>query len=570
MTFLKKHVIKVLLILAISNLIMFVYVYKNNQKKEYLIQDTYNIIENFKDLLSALKDAETGQRGYLLSNRKAYLEPYYNGIKDSEKYFKKVKLLTSNKTKQQINLKSIDNLIQQKFKELEQTIEISKHNKQESIALLNSDYGKNIMDKIRDLIKEYISVEEKLLDKRKKSFNTQNSIILILFIIEFIFIFSLLILVNNSKKNTQLLISRLDDSLNITDKHVVYSKTDAKGIITETSLAFEQLSGYKKNELIGKKHNIIRHPDNSKDFFKKIWKIIKSGKSWQGLIKNRKKDGSTYFVMSTINPIYGNKGNIEGFISFRQDVTQQKKQEEQLLAQSRMAQMGEMISMIAHQWRQPLGAISSTAIDLNMQIEFENFDLEKERGRQECQTYLTNGLEEIDGFVQNLTNTIDDFRNFYKPNKERDTVLINEIVSKALNIIKPSCISDGIEIVDINKSKNLIIAYSNELMQVILNILKNAEDNFKEKAVSDPKIFITSTDKDNKVILEINDNGGGISEDILPKIFDPYFSTKDELNGTGLGLYMSKIIIEEHHNGSLEVINLDDGVCFVITIKPTL
>ena len=570
MTFLKKYVTQVLLILAITNIIMFVYVYQNYQKKDYLVQHTHEVIDSFKDLLSALKDAETGQRGYLLTNRVWYLEPYYSGIKGTEEHLKKIKLLVTGNNGQQISFKKVENLIQQKLSELEQTIETSKYNKQESIRILNRDHGKKIMDEIRNYIEEHISVEKKLLAKRKKSFEVHNDIIISLFIIEFIFIFCLLIVINITMKKTQSLIRELDESLNIIDKHIIYSNTDAKGIITKTSSAFEQLSGYKKDELIGKEHNVVRHPDNTKDFFKKIWKTIKSGNSWQGIIKNKSKDGSTYYVMSTIDPQYDNEGNISGYISLRQDITQQKEQEAQLLKQSKMAQMGEMISMIAHQWRQPLGAIASTSIDLSTKIELETFDLEEAKGREECQTYFSDKLKNIDGFVQNLTTTIDDFRNFYNPNKEADISLIYETINKALDIIKTSLASDNIEIVEKYICYEKAKIYSNEIMQVILNIIKNAQDNFKEKMIKNPRISITcedGEDGEDEVVVQICDNGGGIPENILPNIFDPYFSTKDEKNGTGLGLYMSKIIVEEHHNGSLLVKNCDDGVCFTIVLN---
>ena len=244
-----------------------------------------------------------------------------------------------------------------------------------------------------------------------------------------------------------------------------------------------------------------------------------------------------------------------------------KRMEIKLYEQSRLAQMGEMISMIAHQWRQPLGAISSTSIDLSMKMELETFDLKEEQGREECQDYFVNGLGEINGFVQNLTNTIDDFRNFYKPNKKSALISVREPIQKALNIVKPSFVSEGIEIVESCTCDKSADMFSNEIMQVILNILKNAQDNFNEKAIKNPKITITSEcNLGNTNTLKIADNGGGIAEDIIHKIFDPYFSTKSEKNGSGLGLYMSKIIIEDHHNGTLTAQNRDDGVCFTIEL----
>ena len=332
--------------------------------------------------------------------------------------------------------------------------------------------------------------------------------------------------------------------------------------------------GYTKEEIIGKNWVETFLPKNIKTDVNQVGDSILENKGsydeYENCVLN--KSGEERLVLWKNALLLDEEGNTIGILTSGEDITLKKEQQKQLLAQSRMAQMGEMISMIAHQWRQPLGAISSTAIDLNMQIEFENFDLEKERGRKECQSYFTNGLGEIDGFVQNLTNTIDDFRNFYQPNKESSSVYFIEPISKALNIIKASFLSDGIEIVQtcVTCDKKVKI-HSNELMQVILNILKNSQDNFKEQGTKNPKIIITcKCSIEDKIILEICDNGGGISEDILPKIFDPYFSTKGELNGTGLGLYMSKIIIEEHHNGSLEAINLDDGVCFKIIMNKEL
>ena len=233
-----------------------------------------------------------------------------------------------------------------------------------------------------------------------------------------------------------------------------------------------------------------------------------------------------------------------------------------LLQQSRMAQMGEMISMIAHQWRQPLGAIASTSIDLKMQSEFKVFDLKEAEGCKAYEEYINKGLGEIDNFVKSLTTTIDDFRNFHKPNKALVSVTLDELCKKALNIINGSLLNDSIEITSNYSSSKKIEVHDSEMIQVILNILKNSQDNFKDKAIINPSINITSSE--NSIL--VCDNGGGIPEEVLPKIFDPYYSTKNDKNGTGLGLYMSKTIIEDHHNGRLKVKNIDGGVCFIIEL----
>jgi len=249
-----------------------------------------------------------------------------------------------------------------------------------------------------------------------------------------------------------------------------------------------------------------------------------------------------------------------------QELEKNASQQKQLFAQSRLAQMGEMISMIAHQWRQPLGAISTTASNLKLKLELDLFDLSTKEGIEEAQQYFSEKLDNIENFVQNLTTTIDDFRNFYKPNKRSVLVNIKAPFEKALKIIEASFLADGIEIIKEYKSQKEIHLYQNEIMQVILNILKNSQDNFREQRTKKPKIYLSCQDTEDGINIQICDNGGGIHHGIIDKVFDPYFSTKHEKNGTGLGLYMSKIIIDEHHNGHLSVKNEGEGVCFKINI----
>ena len=247
----------------------------------------------------------------------------------------------------------------------------------------------------------------------------------------------------------------------------------------------------------------------------------------------------------------------------REEVEKNKRSQEYLQIQSRMAQMGEMISMIAHQWKQPLSAISAVAINLKLQLELNKFDLNTEKGQNEFKEYFASNFEKINLYIQNLSDTVDDFRNFYKPNKRSVKIKLQEVISKSLMIIKSSLNEDNIKIIEDYQCNYDIDIYDNEMIQVILNILKNAQDNFKEKRIKNPQIIITTKNKS----ISICDNGGGIPENILENIFLPYFSTKDEKNGTGLGLYMCKTIIQEHHKGSIDATNTKDGVCFTIDLN---
>ena len=307
-------------------------------------------------------------------------------------------------------------------------------------------------------------------------------------------------------------------------------------------------------EDINKQHKVImKNAEGNRHIFQLFTKKLSDEK------------GNFVISLSDITELTALQNSLEVKVNEQLNVLRTKDQ--QLIQQSRLAQMGEMISMIAHQWRQPLGAISSTSIDLNLKLQFSEFDLEKEAEHERCKTYFVNSLEKIDGFVQNLTATIDDFRNFYKPDKKSISALMKLPVTRALNIVRETFESEGIEIVEAYQSKNRVSMHENELMQVILNVLKNAQDNFIEKKTQNAKIWIKTYDVSDGMRLEISDNGGGIPENILQKIFDPYFSTKSEKNGTGLGLYMSKTIVETHHDGKLYAKNMDEGVCFFIDMK---
>ena len=245
------------------------------------------------------------------------------------------------------------------------------------------------------------------------------------------------------------------------------------------------------------------------------------------------------------------------------EVSKNRLKDQQLIEQSRLVQMGEMISMIAHQWRQPLGAISTTTSNLKLKLELNTFKLDTQKSKDECNKYFEKRLENIEEYVDGLTNTIDDFRNFYKENKKLINGCLEDVIFQALQIIRASLNNDNVELVEEYADKESFEFYDREIMQVILNILKNSQDNFIEKGIESPKIIIKVQ---NKTIL-ICDNGGGIEEDVLENIFDPYYSTKTKKNGTGLGLYMSKIVVQEHHNGTLTAINKDAGVCFKIDLN---
>ena len=239
------------------------------------------------------------------------------------------------------------------------------------------------------------------------------------------------------------------------------------------------------------------------------------------------------------------------------DLTQIKIRDEFIQQQAKLAQMGELLSMIAHQWRQPLTAISAASESLKLKALLNNINKE---------TVVT-AADDIYKYVNHLSCTINDFKNFYKTNKSIETTTLNKLVKKSLNIIEDSIYFHNIQIIKNLNSTSEIKTYINEFTQVILSLLQNAEDAHSEKQIKNPYIKIKTYENDTFLYLEIIDNAGGISNDIIDKIFEPYFSTKLEKNGTGLGLYFAKRIIDNNCNGLLTVENIFNETIFRITFN---
>jgi len=238
------------------------------------------------------------------------------------------------------------------------------------------------------------------------------------------------------------------------------------------------------------------------------------------------------------------------------EIQKNKEQERQNFQKNKLAQMGEMIGMIAHQWRQPLAVISATSamIELKASVNRLTDDVAMKKAQN------------ISRYSQHLSETIDDFRSFFKPNKEKAKASYDEIISSVLGIIEVSIITKNIQLIQELNCHETFTTYPNELRQVVLNLVKNAEDALLEKEIETPCIKVLTYTEEGRYILEVSDNAGGIEEGIMDRIFDPYFSTKKAKEGTGLGLYMSKTIIEEHCGGELHALNSSDGAVFRIIL----
>lgn len=226
-------------------------------------------------------------------------------------------------------------------------------------------------------------------------------------------------------------------------------------------------------------------------------------------------------------------------------IDENTKQQNLLSYQSKMAAMGEMIANIAHQWRQPLSTITASATGLKLQNEMDMLDKE----------LLNDGLKGIHNSALYLSHTIDDFRNFFKKDDEKTKFNIEELFDRTISLIGTKFTNNDIEIIK-NIEKFEIITHQNQLIQVIINLLSNARDELENVDKSFRKlIFIDAFKKDSQYIIQIKDNAGGIPEEILNKIFEQHFTTKDKVDGTGIGLFMSKEIIEKNIKGTIVAYN---------------
>ena len=333
--------------------------------------------------------------------------------------------------------------------------------------------------------------------------------------------------------------------------HEAVIVSNEKQEIIDLNAAAEFIFGYTKQEFLKRKLLDITGEDSVTTCHKALEKeqispfeitLLKDdGRSFPALVGGR----SSY------------RDNIPVRITTVIDLTELKEKEELLFQKAKMADMGEMIGNIAHQWRQPLAIINSIVGIL------------KEKNAREilASSELGEKLKDVEVNVQYMSNTINDFMTFYRPNKEKENFRVSEAVGHAIEIISASIDKKLIEI-RFEDNENLYVhGFINEYTQVVVSLLSNAKDLLKDRGVSGAFIEIKILDTENSVLLEIRDNAGGIKEENIHKVFEPYFTTKHKSMGTGLGLYISKMIIENSMSGKLSVCNVNSGAKFSIEME---
>lgn len=291
--------------------------------------------------------------------------------------------------------------------------------------------------------------------------------------------------------------------------------------------------------------------------------------SWRwfsvNMTPNKSLDGEVAQIVGVMHDIHAQKLAEEALLQLNQDLDSRVREEIQrnkekdllLQRQSRLAAMGEMIGNIAHQWRQPINSLGLILGDLEDAALYGECDL----------PYIQTAVGKSKNIIQKMSTTIDDFRYFFRADKSHGPFSLRHVTDECLNLVEAAMKNHNIEIV-VNCEHDVVVSgYANEYSQALMNIFSNAREAIIEKKVADGKIVIDIGEKDGFGVHVVTDNGGGIPPDILPKIFEPHFTTKEQ--GMGIGLYMTLISIEKNMRGKIDVENVTGGARFTIVLpKP--
>ncbi len=365
---------------------------------------------------------------------------------------------------------------------------------------------------------------------------------------------------------------------------------DSELNITDVNFSLCRMLGYKRDELIGKKPfdfidaKDLEHCQSQAESINNI-----SSRSYEIVFKTKKNallpalvnatsmhdqdDKLVTFAFITDiskqkqveDEFRSNQKSIEKLnnsleIRIKEEVEKNRQKDHMMYQQSRLASMGEMIGNIAHQWRQPLNIMALVMQDIYISQQLGNL----------TPTKIEDSYEKSNNLLQYMSQTIDDFRNFFKHTEEEDEEFsIKDAVESVHGLVSTSLSYNNIEC-DINVMQDSRVSGSlNEFKQVLINLINNAQEAIQTKKGSDKQIIISIYQEDQKAYIRFNDDGGGMDKDVIQKVFDPYFTTKNQTQGTGLGLYMSKQIIENSMCGSLTAKNVDKGAEFTIALPMT-
>jgi PAS domain S-box-containing protein len=331
--------------------------------------------------------------------------------------------------------------------------------------------------------------------------------------------------------------------------------TDVNGNMVYANPAFIKVSGYSKEELIGKNPSVFGSGKHSRKFWARMWNTINAGRAWVGEVENRKKGGEPFFTQVLVSPIVDQEGNISAFFGIHRDLTEKRIMERQLINTQKMESIGTLAAGVAHEVGNPLASISAL-VQVVQRSTDDQFVKEK--------------LELVKNQVTRISKIIRDLVDFSRPsNYELQLTNINQIVSEAVEIIKVGTKAKNIDFkVSLNERVPLLPLVADQVQQVFVNILLNAVDAIVEHdpPKRDCSISAKTDISDENVIIIFEDDGVGISEENTGKVFEPFYTTKKEGKGTGLGLWVSYGIIKSFQGDIIVESSIGEGTTFKILL----
>ncbi len=337
---------------------------------------------------------------------------------------------------------------------------------------------------------------------------------------------------------------------------------DENGAFVKHNRGFCKMVGYEANEVKQFDFAYFLTPEAKERFNAENKKIFEEQKDIQDAYTLVNKEGNTLDAIGSSVILYSDTKKFR--LMILEDITKlktlegkQKEQERLMAQQAKMAEMGDMIGAIAHQWRQPLNSINAAAIKLRLLDDLERLD--------------SAGIKDTTLFIEEQSNkmseTINDFLNFFKPSREKEHFYLEKVINNINKMLGVQLLNRNIRFSWEVENNLEIYGFKNELEHVLLNIVTNARDAFEGKNLPNQSIFIQAAQDEKSIFISVQDTAGGIQDAIIEKIFNPYFTTKATDKGTGIGLYMAKSIIERSFEGKIEARNFGEGARFDITLK---
>jgi PAS domain S-box-containing protein len=535
------------------------------------VEHTHSELFLVQTINSKVSELQSGVRGYLLTGDKNYLPLFNNSADSIDSYITKLKILRNENNKEILQTDTLNQLIKSYIIAQVNLITLSRNNRIDSaLNIFRNGQEKIIIDKVRSIIKAIDLNENEQLTKRKnkseRGIENSSRLIFLFQIITILLLFSAILVIyentrirNKAEADLLKVLKDLKDYKRALNESSIVAITNQTGRIEHINDNFCKISKYKREELIGQDHSIINSGYHPKEYVRDLWTTITSGKTWKGDFKNKAKDGSFYWMHSTIVPFLNEKGESYRYISIFSDITERKKIEEELKNQAielknSNAELEHFANAASHDLQEPLRMISSFLVLLEKRLDGQLNDTDKQ--------YIHFALDGAD----RMKRLIQDMLEYSRTGTNKENLIptdFNEVLQYTTLVLKDT-INDTKALITI-KPLPVLLANKTLICQLFINLLSNA---LKYSTPNMPQIEVGFTDNQAEYTFYVKDNGIGINPDFFDQIFIIFkrLHNKSTYPGTGIGLAICKKIVEIHKGKIWVVSESGKGSTFYFSI----